>query len=285
MSRRSNRERLSAPPAGGEVPPVSAGVPMESSGPLNFVVPTEFVELPSGGEFYPEDHPLHGATEIEIKFMTAKDEDLLTSAALLKKGVALERMLQNIIVDKRIKIDDLLIGDKNAILIAARASAYGSDYTVRITCPVCTAGTEHNFNLTEREIIAPVLDEGVTKTDSGTFNITLPRTQAVVEVKLLNGVDERKLTELRTRRAKNKLGDLVLTDQMKAYIVSINGETKKGPIGQFIENMPAFDSKHLRTTYQKIMPNIDMKQDFECIICEHKDRLEVPFNTEFFWPK
>ena len=99
--------------------------------PLNFVAPTEFVELPSKGQGYSSDHPLSGKDVIEIKFMTAKEEDILTSATLLKKGIAIDRFMQNIICDKNIKIDDLLIGDKNAILIAARASGYGATYEYR----------------------------------------------------------------------------------------------------------------------------------------------------------
>ena len=285
MSARNNRERFSAPAAGAEAPPTPVGFTPESSGPLNFVVPTEFVELPSGGKFYPEGHPLHAVSEIEIKYMTAKEEDLLTSVTLIKKGIALERMLQNIIVDKRINIDDLLVGDKNAILIASRASAYGAEYVTKVTCPVCTAKTEHSFDLNERVIKEPVLGDDISITEAGTFNVTLPKTSAVVEVKLLTGHDEKKLSDLRQRRAKSNLGDLVLTDQLKAFVVSVNGVTTRGPVNEFIENLPAFDSKFLRTTYQKIMRNLDMKQDFECIVCGHNDRLEVPFNTEFFWPK
>ena len=285
MSTRSNRERVGTSQTGGEMPPAPIGAPPKISDPLNFVVPTEFVELPSEGKFYAEDHPLHETTEIEIKYMTAKEEDLLTSVALLKKGVALDRMLRNIIVDKTINIDDLLIGDKNAILVAARVSAYGADYSVKVSCPRCTAVTDHNFDLSMGNINSPGLDDNTFMTDHGTFKITLPRTEAVVEVKLLTGHDEKKLNNLRNHRNKNKLGDLVLTDQMKAYIVSVNDITAVGSINQFIENMPAFDSKYLRTSYQKIVPDVDMKQDFECIVCDHEERLEVPFNTEFFWPK
>ena len=123
MSRNKNRleghlpEHTEAPPA---------------LSPLNFVTPTEFVELPSGGQGYPETHPLHEQETIEIKFMTAKDEDILTSQALLKKGIALDRFLENIVVNKNIDTSSLLIGDKNAVLVAARGSGYGFDYDSEI---------------------------------------------------------------------------------------------------------------------------------------------------------
>ena len=104
---------------------------------LDFVNPTEHVALPSGGRFYDEDHPLYGQDTVEIRFMTAKDEDILTSQSLLKNGTALEKLMQNILVDKSIVIDELLIGDKNAIIVAARAGTFGGDYEVRLQCQEC----------------------------------------------------------------------------------------------------------------------------------------------------
>ena len=115
--------------------------------PLNFVAPTEFVELPSKGLGYASDHPLSGKDVIEIRYMTAKEEDILTSATLLKKGIAVDRFMQNIICDSNINIDDLLIGDKNAILIAARASGYGAEYETQIQCPNCATKAELTFDL------------------------------------------------------------------------------------------------------------------------------------------
>ena len=99
---------------------------------FNWALPTEFVELPSKGRFYPPGHPLHNETTVEIKYMTAKEEDILTDRALLKKGIAIDRVLENLIVDQRVKLDDLLIGDKNAILVKARTTGYGSEYETRV---------------------------------------------------------------------------------------------------------------------------------------------------------
>jgi hypothetical protein len=119
---------------------------------FSFVVPTEFVELPSQGKFYPEGHPLRGARYIEIKQMTAKEEDILTSRTLLKKGVALDRVISNLIVDKRIDPDSLLVGDRNAIIIATRVSGYGNEYTTKVTCPNCATVQEYNFDLNDASI-------------------------------------------------------------------------------------------------------------------------------------
>ena len=104
---------------------------------LSFVVPTEFVDLPSAGRFYPPSHPLHNKEHVEIKYMTAKEEDILTSQSLLEKGLALDRLISNLLVNKKINVDSLLVGDKSAILIAARSSGYGADYETDVGCPSC----------------------------------------------------------------------------------------------------------------------------------------------------
>ena len=124
MSR--NQDRL-----GGVQQPDTSPPPQQGGGGFSFVIPTEFVDLPSLGRFYAQNHPLHGKDSIEIKQMTAKEEDILTSRTLLKKGVALERLLQSIIVDKTIDPKTLLIGDRNAIIVAARVSGYGNDYSTK----------------------------------------------------------------------------------------------------------------------------------------------------------
>jgi hypothetical protein len=120
--------------------------------PLDFSTPTEFVELPSEGRYYPEDHPLHNESVVEIRHMTAKDEDILTSRALLKKGLALDRFLKNILVDKRIDMDSLYVGDKNAILVGARVTGYGPSYDTQITCPVCATTNKFSFDLDEPDV-------------------------------------------------------------------------------------------------------------------------------------
>ena len=132
MSR--NKDRLGL----GDTTPENTAVPPQvmtqggEENPFSFVIPTEFVELPSKGLFYPPNHPLHNQETIEIKQMTAKEEDILTSRSLLKKGVAIERVISSVIMDKRIKPATLLVGDRNAIIIAARISGYGSDYATKI---------------------------------------------------------------------------------------------------------------------------------------------------------
>jgi len=281
MTTRENSARFAAPNLDVPTEEQNAQVTAENPVGLSYVVPTELVELPTKGLFYPSGHPLHNKQEIEIKAMTAKEEDLLVNKSLLKKGIALDRVLQSIIVDKNIRLGDLFIGDKNAVIIAARSSAYGSDYNTSVSCPSCMTTQKYSFDLEDKNIkyIDEAVDHGVETTDRGTLLLTLPRSKVVVEAKLLNGHDEGHLI------TKNKKSDASLTDQFKAFIVSVNDVTDPQMVHQFIDVMPAFDSKYLRETYSKVVPNIDLTQYFECSNCGHSQDMEVPFTVEFFWPR
>ena len=301
MSGRNNDERTGAR----ENPDASAATQQatqptqQSAGQLNFVVPTEFVELPTAGRYYPEGHPLCGAETIEIKYMTAKDEDILTPRALLKKGVAINRFLQNIIVDKRVKVDDLLTGDKNAILVSARISGYGEEYKTKTTCPACATAQEYEFSLSEgvstgfdtEYFAAEEYSDAVTRNEDNTFNIVLPKSEVTVTVRLMNGRDETALADsMRKANAKttrtNLLGhDTQMTDQMRTYITAVNGSSLMQHVHGFVNAMPAADSRFLRTAYQALMPNHDLRQHFECVECGYSQEMEVPFTADFFWPK
>tara|TARA_R110000824_G_scaffold238321_2_gene427056 strand:- start:4330 stop:5187 length:858 start_codon:yes stop_codon:yes gene_type:complete len=252
-------------------------------GGLHFVAPTELVELPSKGLLYPEGHPLHKQEEIEIKLMTAKEEDIMVNKSLLKKGIALDRMLQSIIVNKKIKLDDLLVSDKNALVIASRISAYGAEYKAQINCPNCNAVNNYAFDLEDKEIkyLYEHGREDIRIAENGNFLITLPKTKMEVEFRLLRGSDEKVLLE---KNKKNK-GNIALTDQFKAFVVSVSSVTDKNILSDFIEVMPAYDSKYLRMAYADVLPSVDLKQYFECSECDHSQDMEVPFTVEFFWPR
>jgi len=283
---RDNEDRLGALTQA-EAPAAQMPVQTAQASPLSFVAPTEFVDLPSKGELYAEGHPLRGKDKVEIKFMTAKEEDILTSRSLIKKGVAIDRMLESLIVDKSIKVDNLLVGDKNALIVASRISGYGSSYKTAITCPSCGTNAKHDFDLEKLNIhrCDNQQEIGVTKTENNTFIIELPKTRSSVEVRLLNGKDETEIAELAEKRKKMNLPEELSTSQMKAYVVSANGNKDKTFLKQFIENLPAIDAKTLRSLYREITPNIDMKQQFTCSSCSFEQEMEVPFTVDFFWPK
>jgi len=273
-----NEERLGAKDqTGAEAPPIA-----EKNSILDFVLPTEFVDLPTKGKFYPENHSLHNRESVEIRYMTAKDTDILTSKSLLKKGVAVDRMLQNIIVDDKIKVDDLYSGDKNAILVAARINGFGAEYKTKVTCPDCASISEHSFNLSEVE--PGNFGSDIEVSSGGTLKVELPVTKVSVECRLLTGADEKKMFRQSEKRRKHNLPETNLTDQYKLFIVSINGETDRGLVEKFVDLMPARDSTHLKSIYEKAAPNIDLKYDFACLSCDAETKIDIPFSANFFWP-
>ncbi len=286
MSIRNNEDRVGANQTAAAAPPVDT-TETTSAGTLDFTTPTDFVELPSKGKFYPDGHALHNQETVEIRHMTAKDEDILTSKSLLKKGLAIDRLLQNVLVDKSIKPDHLLVGDKNAIIIAVRQTGYGSEYETSVVCPVCASTSRHEFNLALGEINGPdaCSEHGAALTDKGTLLIELPKSGVTVEAKMLTGKDEANLAKLQQNKGKHGLGENNLTAQFKMFIESVNGHTDRSTVGKFVDNMPAMDSRHLRRVYKKSVPNVDLTQTFLCEECLTETQMEVPLSAEFFWPK
>tara|TARA_R100001509_G_scaffold94244_1_gene54506 strand:+ start:3181 stop:4032 length:852 start_codon:yes stop_codon:yes gene_type:complete len=256
-----------------------------ADGGLTFTTPTEFVELPSRGEFYPEGHPLCGQTSVEIKFMTAKEEDILTSKTLIKQGVALERLLKSVIVDRNIDPATMLSGDRNALLIAARKTGYGEEYDTKVTCPSCNSVNEICYDLNEVEVTYPEEANGVTWNQSGNMIVKLPLSGLEVEAKLLTGKDEMYLNRLQESKRKKRLIETAMQDILKTMIVSVNADNSAATLKEFIARVPARDIKHLRTVYKQNTPNVEMNHSFECENCNYGTDVEVPFTVEFFWPR
>jgi len=258
--------------------------PPAQTGGFSFVVPTEFVELPSQGRFYPEGHPLRGQDSIEIRQMTAKEEDMLTSRTLLKKGVALDRVIASLIIDKSIDPDSLVVGDRNAIIIATRVSGYGNVYETKVSCPNCGTKQDYSFDLNHANIYdgADARDLGVQTNHDGTFNVSLPRTGVDVQFRLLNGRDEKMFVNGMQSDKKAK-SEKNISRQLAAIVVSLNGDTSMQAKQYFIENVPSIDSRHLRLAYRLAAPNIDLTQQFVCGECSHEQEMEVPLSADFFW--
>ena len=250
--------------------------------------PTEMVDLPSRGYFYFDGHPLSSG-KVEIKYMTAKEEDILTSPSLVKKGLAIDRLLKSIIVEKSIDPHSLLVGDRNAILVASRVTGYGAEYPIKATCPSCGATSDWTVDLGMLGMKEGGIDNAqgydIVENGNGTFDITLPKTGVVATVKLMQGKDEKDLGLKMQKRKKHKLHEANLTEQLNHMIIAVNGSEVNSDIRNFINVIPAFDSRYLRNAYTNVVPNIDMTQDFECDECSYEGQLEVPLTAEFFWPK
>ena len=284
---RDNEDRF-AEMAAGDLPLTTNQMPavQQDGSSLGFVSPTEIVDLPSEGKFYPVGHPLHGKSSIEIKYMTAKEEDILTNKSLIKKGVVLDRMLQSLIVDKNINLEDLLIGDKNALIVASRISGYGPEYTLKVTCPSCENKAQHTFDLSKLES-KPSEDLSilnVRSTEDCLFEADLSRSRVTVKFKLLTGKEEGAIAKQLIEKNK-ELEEKASTSFLKTMIVSVQGNTDKAVISQFVDNMPVLDAKLLRGIHKRLTPNINMEQEFTCPSCGHSEQMEVPFTAEFFWPE
>lgn len=278
---RNNLDRM-----GGNHQPQS-DAPSTESNQLSFVIPTEHVELPSKGLYYPENHPLHNKDTVEIRFMTAKDEDTLTSKNLIKKGLVIDKLIGDLIVDKQIRPDGLLIGDRNAIIVSSRISGYGSDYDTKISCPSCNKSQEYSFNLEQPDITYALTQEElaayeVSKDENGLFHVTLPMSKVSVAFRLLNGRDEKYIIEKATTKTQN-LNETNATDLLRMTIVSVNGVNDRAAIEQFIQSMPARDSIYLKKLFKVVTPNLKFNSNFECRFCGFDTEMEVPFTADFFW--
>ena len=252
MSGRNNLDRLGA--SNGDPAANTEAAPTQQQTQMQFVSPTEIVDLPSRGEFYPEDHPLHNKETVEIRYMTARDEDILVNKSFIQKGVVLDKLLESVILDKNISIPSLLGGDKSAILIATRVTGYGSEYETKVACPSCGDVGDFSFDLNEASTITTPEDSGLEydKTEYGTFLVKTPRTSATIELKPSTGHDEDKIAKTNKMRQKNGLPELGLTDIMMAYMVSVDGNSDRSHIISFVDSMPAMDARFVRLSHSKL---------------------------------
>ncbi len=247
-------------------------------------IPVQAIPLPSGGVIYPVDSPMHMKEEVSLKAMTAREEDILTSRALIKKGTVITELLKSAITDEGFDPDIMLSGDRNALMIALRATGYGSDYTCEVDCPACGARVKENFDLSKLEIknleITPVA-EGV-----NLFEVELPVTKKKVRFKFLTGHDEREIAVIQERKKKQGVTvDNIVTARLQHQLVQVDGIQDKTKIGFFIRGMPARDSLFLRRYIEKHEPGIDMSTWMDCTSCFESSEVRLPMGATFFWPE
>ena len=280
---RKNSDRMGGHRQSNAMPPSS---PTQQAGAFSFVVPTDFVDLPSKGAYYSANHPLYNKDVLEIKHMTAKEEDILTSKVLLKKGIAIDRVIANVIVDKSIDPNSLLVGDRNAIVIALRAASYGSRYETKVVCPACQTKVEFAFDLEESNVYSgedtSAID--IARNEDSTFDVELPATKIMATFRLLTGRDEKTYLSNLEQDKKSKAGEKAVTRQLMTMLVAANGDDRIETRRYVAQNLPSKDSRHLRLAYKLVNPNIDLTQDFECSSCGFEEPMEVPLGADFFWP-
>ena len=250
---------------------------------FGFEVPVETVPLPSGGKCYDEDHPLHGKETVEIRAMTAREEDILTSRALIKKGTVISHLIKSCMIDKRVDPDSLLAGDRNALMVALRVTGYGTEYKVEVDCPACSERSKHSFDLGQLPIKR--LDIEPVAQGQNVFEAQLPITKAKVRFKLLTGQDEQEIMVASERRKKQgQRSENLVTQRLKYSIVSANGISDKSKLEMMISNLPARDSLFLRKFIDNNEPGIEMKSWMDCPSCLEHSEVRLPLGAAFFWP-
>ena len=239
--------------------------------------PTEEVKLPSKGLLYPKDSPLSNGT-IEMKYMTAREEDILTNANFIENGTVIDKLLESLIVTPNINYNDLLTGDKNALLIAARILGYGSDYTFTFR------GNQISIDLTKIKDV--LLDESNIKTPGlNEFDFKLPTSKNVITFKFLTHGDETAIEkELKGLKKLNKEASFTGSTRLKHMILSVDEDREKKTIREFVDNrFLARDAREFRKYIEKIQPSVDLTFDYE----DRRGNIEkinIPVGISFFWP-
>lgn len=244
--------------------------------------PTEVIDLPSKGWFYDPDSPL-AAGQVELKYMTAREEDILTSLNLIQKGVVLDRLLKAVVVTPQVNVDDLLVGDKNGILLASRILAYGKDYPSTITCRACgviNAVTIDLTSLNEKDVAEP---ENKGKNE---FEFVLPTSNKTVVFRALTHGDDKKINkEIEAQRKISEDVEYTQSTRLKFMIMSVDGDATETVIRSFVDNeLITRDARALRQEYAKVIPDVDMTFEFTCTDCNDQRRILVPLGIDFFWP-
>jgi len=251
----------------------------------NYDFPTEVIELPSQGKVYPEGHPLSKGT-VEIKYMTAKEEDILASQNLIRKGVVLDKLFESVVVEPGLDIGDIFIGDKNAILLATRVLGYGADYQVEVTDPFTGELQKVTIDLSKIQI----KDLDVNKLSSDNlYEFELPISKKKVKIKLLTHKDELAINadiQAMNRLVKGK--DVVSQDvstRLRYMVQEVDGNTERGFINKWVQNsLLARDSRAIRNFVKEISPDLDLKYEFTSEITGETEALDIPFGIGFFYP-
>lgn len=248
-----------------------------------FVPPVTSVKLPSRGTTYPPESTLFGVESVDIKGVTAREENILSSVTLIKKGTVLSTLMRACITNRQIDPDEMLVGDRNAVLTAIRVSAYGPKYSAHVSCPECREAADHDFDLS-RLNLRVLEEEPVGGPGNNEFSFKLPQTALEVRFRLLAAAGALAL-EKETEAIKKKTGqEQNVTMRLVAQVISLNGVTDPARLVRGIGDLPARDSRALRIHMDRISPEVDMSQEYECPSCGKTSEVEIPLGTEFFWP-
>jgi len=240
-------------------------------------LPVDLVKLPSCGKLYGPDNYFYNKTFIDYKPMTARQEDILLNASYRKKGKAIEEMISSCLLEPGVNLDELLTGDRDALMVSIRISGYGAAYEPTYACPHCEHKNEINFDLTGIGIKFLELEPHVP--GQNLFKFILPKSKHEVLFRFITVADERNLLRL-SKKENSGIG--TVTAQLLNSIVQIDEQTDLFEIQKLIQKMSAYDSLHLRTYIDKHQPGLEMNIDFQCDSCAYSNKINIPTNHDFF---
>lgn len=251
----------------------------------NFEFPTEVITLPSKGLIYPKNNPLANGS-VEIKYMTAREEDILASQNLIKKGVVLDKLFESVVVSPGVNVNDISVGDKNAILLATRILGYGADYNVEVTDPF--TGEQQKVVIDLSKISTKEIDDSLLNSENR-YDFELPISKKKIKFKLLTHKDEIDINA--EIQALNRLvkGDNVVSQdvstRLRYMIQEVDGNTDRGFINNYVKNnLLARESKALREYVKTISPDLNLKYEFVSDVTGETEALDIPFGVGFFYP-
>lgn len=249
----------------------------------DYAPPVSTVRLPSRGLVYPMESPLYLAETIDIKAVTAKEENILSSPVLIKKGTVLTTLMRACITNRLIDPDTMLVGDRNAVLTAIRVSAYGPKYQARVSCPTCGEANDHDFDLSRLGLksleVEPCGGPGTNE-----FDFALPSNGRKVKFRLLDANAISRLDKDMEAIKKKTGQEQNVTLRLIAQVTDLQGVSDPKNLAKALGDLPAMDARALRLYMDKIAPGVDMEQEFECSSCGNAAEVEIPIGTEFFWP-
>ena len=258
---------------------------------ISFVVPTEIVKLPSGGNFYDTESPINGITEVEVKSMTAAEEDIMINDSFIQQGIVFDKLINSIMITPGIRSEDLMDCDKVAILMCARRSGYGDIVGFQTDCSAC--GFSHNMDVSLTSMLEQSVQQKEKDQDSdwhyspesNTFSFNLPATDLEVSIKLLTPSDNKMLEESKTQKEKLNLPFNETIEFLRTCIVSAQGITDRTSINKLVEILPAVDARKIRLVHNENLPKMKFVEHSTCPNCGKQEEKEGPFSLGWFWSK
>lgn len=271
------------PKRDGSAIPSSANAENQPQEVTTYKVPTEIIDLPSRGLLYSKDSPLSSGT-IEIKYMTAKEEDILTTESFIRKGVVIDKFLQSLIVTPNVNLSDMLIGDIDALTVAARIYGYGNDYDAFIETP---SGKQQRTEIDLTQLKLNYLEDRFLKeANLNEFDFELPKSGVKISFKMLTKADQERYSAEVEKNKKAFSGETKSASTQFVYqIVSVDGNREERVIRQFVEEgLMAYDARALRRYIDEVQPGIDLSVEVTDRETGETFPAEVPIGVQFFWP-